>query len=455
MQLRTKSRILSIAISMSLLAGMSMVAPSITSATAAPRTCAQGGACQIGEIGPGGGKIVYINRDVPISNAFVTIVDDADERKTVTFTTRIPHGLTPGVTLTVSGIVGTGNLNVTNKEVVAVLSPTVFTIANDESLISGVYSSGGLIAKNGTWDYLQSAPSNWDHEPITTPAVGAIGANRFTLNSLAGFKIGMAIDTSSSNIPKLIVGFNYDAIQIIFNEELTEDFSGTITTYGDRLMGLPSETRSPVGSGFQVGHGKTNTDAIFNVNSSMDVDYNAAKAVRSYGADWDIPSVSELAIALHVLSSSPMNGFIPNGDYLSSTIPGFDGYGPIAFSVRNSSFAIGGVYGDINVQGGFVRPVRQLTKIKEVQSQFVLPAKLAKGKTYSINAKNKQNLAVNVKAAGKCSVTKVYKKISGKNVLQSFKVTAAKQVGTCKVTITSPANNVYKAFSQTKNIAIK
>jgi biopolymer transport protein ExbD len=85
----------------------------------------------------------------------------------------------------------------------------------------------------------------------------------------------------------------------------------------------------------------------------------------------------------------------------------------------------------------------------------VLPAKLAKGKTYSINAKNKQNLAVNVKAAGKCSVTKIYKKISGKNVLQSFKVTAAKQVGTCKLTITSPANNVYKAFSQTKNIAIK
>ncbi|CAB4918582.1 unannotated protein [freshwater metagenome] len=136
------------------------LAPSVATASAAPTprvapTCAQGGRCSIGDVGPGGGKIIAVNQSLRIT--------DIDSRTpgALFVTTATPHGLQSNDKISISGVTPAA-LNVTGVFVDTVSSPTSFVIVNVADLSAFDYVSGGVIPKApGRWKYLQAAPAQW------------------------------------------------------------------------------------------------------------------------------------------------------------------------------------------------------------------------------------------------------------------------------------------------------
>ena len=135
------------------------LAPSVASASATPTprvapTCAQGGRCNVGDVGPGGGKIIYVNREIRISNIAVNNADYA------IVTSVAPHKLFPGDRIEITGAIPTQfNVSVT---VSSLLSTTEFLVRTPSDLTGYTYSSDGKIAAAaGGWDYLQAAPQGW------------------------------------------------------------------------------------------------------------------------------------------------------------------------------------------------------------------------------------------------------------------------------------------------------
>lgn len=155
--LRTVAR--AIALAASLVVGASLVP---VAANAAPEysprvapTCAQGGRCVVGDVGPGGGTIIYVNREIPISNIIST---DADY---ITVTTASPQSLVVGDRISIAGVVPT-QLNVSTGVVNEVRSSTEFVLQTLLDLSAYTYQSGGVIAgAAGGWNYLQAAPQGW------------------------------------------------------------------------------------------------------------------------------------------------------------------------------------------------------------------------------------------------------------------------------------------------------
>jgi len=136
------------------------LAPSVASASVAPvpravATCAEGGRCSVGDVGPGGGKIIYVNHESHISNVY------SGDESYLTITTSEPHGLAIGDSISLTGIVP-AQLNIAKGDVSEVLSDTEFRLRTQLDLSSYPYTSGGVIpAAPGGWDYLQAAPQGW------------------------------------------------------------------------------------------------------------------------------------------------------------------------------------------------------------------------------------------------------------------------------------------------------
>ena len=136
------------------------LAPSVASASSSPTprvapTCAQGGRCNVGDVGPGGGKIIYINHESHISNVY------SGSENYLTITTSEPHGLATGDSISLTGIVPT-QLNIPKGAVSEVVSETEFLLRTQLDLRAYSYTSGGVIpAASGGWDYLQAAPKGW------------------------------------------------------------------------------------------------------------------------------------------------------------------------------------------------------------------------------------------------------------------------------------------------------
>jgi len=91
------------------------LAPSVASASVAPvpraiATCAEGGRCSVGDAGPGGGKIIYVNHESHISNVF------SGDESYLTITTSEPHGLAIGDSISLTGIVP-AQLNIAKGDV--------------------------------------------------------------------------------------------------------------------------------------------------------------------------------------------------------------------------------------------------------------------------------------------------------------------------------------------------
>ncbi|MCX6420901.1 MAG: hypothetical protein NT180_00825 [Actinobacteria bacterium] len=173
---RTTTRLLAGVAALALAAAL---APSVASASSSPTprvapTCAQGGRCIVGDVGPGGGKIIYVNREIRISNI---AVNDADY---AIVTSVSPHKLFPGDRIDITGAIPTGlNVSVT---VSSLLSTTEFLVLTPSDLTGYTYSSGGKIAAApGGWDYLQAAPQGWSGTPAdpssTVPKYANLASN--------------------------------------------------------------------------------------------------------------------------------------------------------------------------------------------------------------------------------------------------------------------------------------
>ncbi|MCX6420902.1 MAG: hypothetical protein NT180_00830 [Actinobacteria bacterium] len=136
------------------------LAPSVASASVAPTprvapACAEGGRCRVGDVGPGGGKIIAVNQSLRI-----TAMNSATPGA-LFVTTATPHGLQSNDKFSISGVTPAA-LNVTDVSVDTVISPTSFVIINNEDLSAFNYVSGGVIPKApGRWKYLQAAPAQW------------------------------------------------------------------------------------------------------------------------------------------------------------------------------------------------------------------------------------------------------------------------------------------------------
>ena len=163
------------------------LAPSVASASAAPTprvapTCAEGGRCIVGDVGPGGGKIIYVNRDIRISNI---AVNDANF---FTVTSVAPHKLFPGDRIDITGVIPT-QFNA-SWTVNAALSTTEFEVrTTPDDLTSYTYSSGGKIAEApGGWDYLQAAPQGWSGTPADPSSTVPVYAN--LASNLLDWRVG-------------------------------------------------------------------------------------------------------------------------------------------------------------------------------------------------------------------------------------------------------------------------
>ena len=138
-------------------------------------TCAEGGRCIVGDVGPGGGKIIYVNREIRISNI------DSSLENYLTITTSAAHNLVTGDRISISGVVP-AQLNIVSGNVTEATSETVFRVQTQLDRRGDTYLSGGVIpAAPGGWNYLQAAPRGWsgsDTDPIgTTPILADMSSN--------------------------------------------------------------------------------------------------------------------------------------------------------------------------------------------------------------------------------------------------------------------------------------
>jgi hypothetical protein len=169
-----------------LLAGLAALAlgaaltPSVASASVAPTpravaTCVEGGRCSVGDVGPGGGKIIYVNREIRISN-----INSALDNY-LTIATSAPHNLVTGDSISLTGIIPT-QLDIAKGTVSEVISDTEFRLRTQLDLRAYTYTSSGVIpAAPGGWNYLQAAPQGWSGDAAdpqgTLPVYSNISGN--------------------------------------------------------------------------------------------------------------------------------------------------------------------------------------------------------------------------------------------------------------------------------------
>jgi hypothetical protein len=385
-----------------LLAGLAALAlgaaltPSVASASVAPvplavATCAEGGRCSVGDVGPGGGKIIYVNREIRISN-----INSAIENN-LTITTSAPHNLENGDRISITGALPT-QLNVASGIVNGILSPTEFDLQlplGDQDRRSYTYSSGGVIpAASGGWNYLQAAPQGWyegNADPTRTVPKYTDLSSR-----LIDWRMG-AGDANTRLLKK------------------QPQNAGVIDPF-DTLTELTPEWYLP---------------------SQMEV-----WAMYKYFARNSTSAEAEGFVpgAYLVLSSDYYDP--PNGHlwYVANFARNL---------TDNPSEAINGsTYGD----GGYLRPVRKLW-LHTAQTNVAVAKTLGIGKKVQISSVTNEGTPVSIRVlkGSVCTVVSPAKK----NRNTFFTLTGGKKAGTCSLRITAPETYQYWALDQSKTITVR
>jgi len=356
------------------------------------RSCAEGGRCIVGDFGPGGGKIIYVNREIRISNINSTIENN------LTITTSAPHNLENGDRISITGALPT-QLNVASGTVDGILSPTEFDLQlplGDQDRRSYTYSSGGVIpAASGGWKYLQAAPQGWSGataDPTSTVP---------TYTALSSLLIDWRMGAGDANTRLL---------------KRQPQNAGVADPF-DALAELAPEWYFP---------------------SQMEV-----WAMYKYFARNSTSAAAEgLAPSTYLVLSSDYY----NVDY------GHLWY--VADFAKNRTDnpleAIGGsTYGN---EGGHIRPVRKLW-LHTAQTNVAVARTLGIGKKVQIPSVTDEGTPVSIRVlkGSVCAVAAPAKK----NRNTFFTLTGGKKPGTCSLKITAPGNYLYWALDQSKTISVR
>jgi hypothetical protein len=390
---RTTTRLLAGVAALALAAAL---APSVASASVAPTpravaTCAEGGRCNVGDVGPGGGKIIYVNREIRISN-----INSADENY-LTITTSAPHNLVTGDRIYITGAVP-ADLNVASGTINSIVSPTEFSLTTQLDLRAYAYSSGGVIpAASGGWKYLQAAPQGWyegfggiDDPFVTVPKYSNLASN------LLDWRIGGG-----------------DA-----NTKL-----------------LKRQTQN------------TGQDDPFDLLSTLDPEWYLPSEMEIWAMYKAFAQTSTSAAAQGL--SEGVYFASSAGDY--STDLGHLWYvANFGLNRIDNPFVELGV--SFGFDGGYVRPIRKLW-LHTAQTNVTVAKTLGIGKKLQISSVTQEGAPVNIRVLNG-SVCKVVAPAK-QNRRTFFTLTGGQKLGTCSLRITAPKTYKHWALDQRKTITVR
>ena len=395
---RTTTRLLAGVAALALAAAL---APSVASASSSPTprvapTCAQGGRCNVGDVGPGGGKIIYVNREIRISN-----INSAAENY-LTITTSAPHNLVAGDRIYIAGAVP-ANLNVASGLINEIFSPTEFQLQTQLDLRAYTYLSGGVIpAASGGWKYLQAAPQGWyegfggiDDPFVTVPKYSNLGSN------LLDWRVG-AGDANTKLLKRQTQNTGQDDPFDLLSNLAPEWY-------------LPSEME--IWAMYKAFAQTSTSAAAQGLSASIYLASSAGEYDSDLGHLWYVANFG-------------LN------------------------QIDNPSVQLGVAFG---FDGGYVRPIRKLW-LHTAQTNVAVAKTLGIGKKVQISSVTQEGSPVSIQVlnGSMCTVAPPAKK----NRKTFFTVTGGKKPGTCSLRITAPeitapATSRFLALNQSKTITVK
>ncbi len=372
------------------------LAPSTASASVAPvpravATCAEGGRCSVGDVGPGGGKIIYVNREIRILN-----INSAAENY-LTITTSAPHNLVTGDRIYITGAVP-ADLNVASGTIDSIVSPTEFSLTTQLDLRAYTYSSGGVIpAASGGWNYLQAAPQGWYkgfggvNDPlVTVPKYSNLAAN------LLDWRVG-AGDANTKLLKRQTQNTGQDDPFDLLATLNSEWYLPSHMEIWAMYKALAQTSTSAAAQGLSEG-------VYF---SSSAGNYSADLGHLWYVANFELNRIDNPAVDLGVSF-------------------GFD--------------------------GGYVRPIRKLW-LHTAQTNVAVAKTLGIGARLQIASVTKEGTPVKIRVlnGSACTIAAPVKQ----NRKTFFTLTGSKKAGTCSLRITAPKTYKYWALDQTKTITVR